>query len=454
MADAKTENAPPVEGSASAAAAAAAAATPPPKVVDEEYYQLLGVPTNATDADLKKAYRRQAIKYHPDKNPSPDAEEMFKKIAKAYQVLSDPALRDKYNKYGKTMVENVQGTDDPSAFFASVFGGEAFHDLIGEISLMKEMTSAAEVIMTDEEKAAMEQEQLAAVQAKTGTPSTPALEASGAPSASTSTTPGSPPLGPHKNGKAPTPVDKKGRAKLTDEQRHKLKTLDDERKKTMTTRVEMLALKLKERMELFVTAKNPGEKGDPNTQAFEEKMKKYAEELRWESFGVELLHVIGTIYMLKATSFLKSRRFLGIPGVFARLKEKSAMVKDVWGIVGSAMDVQNIMEDMARKQERGEIQESDLRAMEMDLTGKILLASWRGTRFEVGQVLREVCDLVLKEPGIPEQVLVNRAKALLFMGGIFKATKPDESPEERRELERLVAEAAASKAKPKKKTKA
>jgi DnaJ-class molecular chaperone len=49
----------------------------------------LGVRPDANDAELKNAYRKQAIKYHPDKNPSPDAEEKFKEIAKAYQVLGD-----------------------------------------------------------------------------------------------------------------------------------------------------------------------------------------------------------------------------------------------------------------------------------------------------------------------------------------------------------------------------
>jgi len=68
------------------------------------------------------------------------------------------------------------------------------------------------------------------------------------------------------------------------------------------------------------------------------------------------------------------------------------------------------MEDMARLQEKGEAAEAELKVLEEDLTGKILLASWRGTRFEIGQVLREVCDKVLKDPSVTEDVLIKRAK--------------------------------------------
>jgi X-domain of DnaJ-containing len=91
---------------------------------------------------------------------------------------------------------------------------------------------------------------------------------------------------------------------------------------------------------------------------------------------------------------------------------------------------------MEKAQARGDVDEEELRALEMDVTGKILLASWRGARLEVVQVVREVCDNVLKEPGISDAVLVNRAKGLLLLGAVFKSTVPDESDEERRELER------------------
>jgi hypothetical protein len=105
------------------------------------------------------------------------------------------------------------------------------------------------------------------------------------------------------------------------------------------------------------------------------------------------------------------------------------------------------MQDMEKIQAKGEAGEEELRALEMDVTGRIMLASWRGTRFEVVQVLREVCDNVLREPGASDAVLYNRAKGLMIAGAIFKSTQPDESDEERRELERMVAEAAAGKSK-------
>lgn len=91
---------------------------------------------------------------------------------------------------------------------------------------------------------------------------------------------------------------------------------------------------------------------------------------------------------------------------------------------------------MERTAAKGEAAEEELRALEMDMTGKIMLASWRGTRFEVVQVLREAVDLVLKERDVPDGILVSRARALILCGAIFKSTVPDETDEERRELER------------------
>ena len=66
-----------------------------------EYYDLLGIERGATEADIKKAYRKRAMELHPDRNPSPDAEAQFKEITEAYEVLKDPDKRARYDRYGK-----------------------------------------------------------------------------------------------------------------------------------------------------------------------------------------------------------------------------------------------------------------------------------------------------------------------------------------------------------------
>uniref|UniRef100_A0A673HGH1 DnaJ homolog subfamily B member 9 n=1 Tax=Sinocyclocheilus rhinocerous TaxID=307959 RepID=A0A673HGH1_9TELE len=67
----------------------------------KDYYSVLGIQKGASDDEIKKAYRKQALKYHPDKNKSPGAEDKFKEIAEAYDVLSDPKKKDIYDKFGE-----------------------------------------------------------------------------------------------------------------------------------------------------------------------------------------------------------------------------------------------------------------------------------------------------------------------------------------------------------------
>lgn len=90
-----------------------------------DYYKILGVEKNANETDIKKAYRKLAIKYHPDKNPgNKEAEEKFKEINEAYEVLSDNEKRKKYDMYGKEGLNGQMNPDfDPMKMFNEMFGG-------------------------------------------------------------------------------------------------------------------------------------------------------------------------------------------------------------------------------------------------------------------------------------------------------------------------------------------
>lgn len=67
----------------------------------KDYYKILGITSGSNEDEIKKAYRRMALKFHPDKNKDPNAEEKFKEIAEAYEVLSDPKKRVIYDQYGE-----------------------------------------------------------------------------------------------------------------------------------------------------------------------------------------------------------------------------------------------------------------------------------------------------------------------------------------------------------------
>jgi curved DNA-binding protein CbpA len=360
-------------------------------VVDTEYYEALDVAPDATEIEIKKAYRKAAIRLHPDKNPDdPTAHEKFQAVGEAYQVLSDPDLRKQYDKLGKEGAKPDSGFEDPSEFFTMIFGGEAFQDWIGEISLMKDLTRSMEISTKEAEEAEKAEEAAAAADTlaaeQTGSADAAEKAAAAKPAAATAeevpdktTTAGAAdiPVRESKPQGVPTRLaitdrteeeaaataagmtDKekelrekeKKAGKLSKEQRDELAAFEEERRKIREERVDTLSKKLIDRISVWTET----DKGKDVTEAFKEKMRLEVENLKMESFGLEILHAIGQTYLSKAATYLKSQKPIigGVSGFFSRLKDKGNTIKETWGTVQTAIQAQMEIEEMAKMEEKG-----------------------------------------------------------------------------------------------------
>ncbi len=104
-----------------------------------DYYEILGLSRGASESDIKKSYRKLAMKYHPDKNPGDtSAEKAFKEVSEAYEVLSDTEKRNLYDQYGHEGMKahgysgpNFHSVDDIFSQFSDIFGGSIFEDFFG-----------------------------------------------------------------------------------------------------------------------------------------------------------------------------------------------------------------------------------------------------------------------------------------------------------------------------------
>src|SRR5215831_2545229 len=98
-----------------------------------DYYQVLDVPRSATEAEIKKAYRRLAMKLHPDRNPGDkQSEESFKEAKEAYEVLTDSQKRAIYDQHGHAGLDGHRG-GGPGGFGGADVFGDIFGDVFGDI---------------------------------------------------------------------------------------------------------------------------------------------------------------------------------------------------------------------------------------------------------------------------------------------------------------------------------
>lgn len=401
-----------------------------------------------------------------DKNPGDDtAHEKFQAIGAAYQVLSDDDLRKQYDKYGKDHAQPSDGFADPAEFFGTIFGGEAFVDLIGEISLMKDLTKTMDITMQesmeDEEEFPGEQAaKFESAEAEKARMAAGETGESSAPAAAFVSDEKPPPSYSEKPAASPVPsgtstpqrraqgipiraaiMDKteedaqmaaagltaeeqelrkkeKKKGGLSKAQREELAKYEQERARIRKERVDTLAKKLIDRISIWTEI---DQKSPDVTRAFQEKTRLEVENLKMESFGLDILHAIGQTYLQKATALLKSQKFLGIGGFFSRLKDKGTLAKETWNTISSAIDAQMTMEEMAKAEEKGGEEWTDEKKVEYErrVTGKILTAAWRGSKFEIQSVLRDVCDEVLNDKRVPMTKRLERAQALVISGEVY-----------------------------------
>ncbi|KAK5781094.1 hypothetical protein RI543_001485 [Arxiozyma heterogenica] len=416
-------------------------------VVDTAYYDLLGIQSTATAAEIKKAYRKKSIQEHPDKNPDdPTATKRFQAISEAYQVLSDETLRAKYDKFGKKEAIPKGGFEDAAEQFNVIFGGDAFASYIGELQLLKNLQKSEELSNEDEAEKQREKEKEEEEKKKRE------QQQSNESHNQTKLDGDIKHLTIHESNNTDQDTDKEKKKKKT-----KLEQFEEEQAIEKEKQIEALSKILIDRLSILTESSYD----DDCKLSFEKKFEEEANLLKMESFGLDILHTIGDVYCEQARIFLGSQNFFGWGGIFHSMKAKGGVVMDTLRTVSAALDAQHTMQELEKMKDATEKNEpifdkngieiekpteAEMARQEQLLMGKVLSAAWHGSKFEIMSNLRGACKKVLEDQTVDLNTRIRRAEALKILGKVFqRAYRTKAEQEEAQVFEELVAEATKKK---------
>lgn len=379
--------------------------------------------------------------------------------------MSNDELRAKYDKFGKESAVPNEGFEDAGEYFAMIFGGEAFVSYIGELSLLKDLTKSAE--LNEEEEKEKEQEEKVKkekdekVKESTETPASPEAKTESKKQKVEETRSYS----KSKETLRLTAESELSESSETDEakenkekEKSKLEEHEEEVRQKKEESVNVLSKKLIERLSVLTESAYD----EDCKKSFQSKFEIEANLLKMESFGLDILHTIGRVYVTKGETYLKSLQFLGLPGFFSSVKAKGGIVMDTFRTISTALDAQSTMQELEKLKEIRESSEilkdektgeeipkpteEEIAELEKLLMGKVLNAAWHGSRYEIQSTLRDVCDKVLEDEEISSADKKRRAESLILLGQVFlKITRTKVEQEEAQIFEELVAEATKKK---------
>lgn len=418
-------------------------------VKDTQYYDILGVEVTATEVELKKAYRKQAIKLHPDKNGNdPEAAAKFQELGEAYGILQNPDLRAAYDELGvEGMKETKAGAEaadiDPAEFFKMIFGGDSFKDWIGELSMLNDMAKTADIMGEGEEETEETEKQAEEAGQKMQDLSVNEKQLDLAVGAHTGE-------GRYTELNNEIEQKKKHKAKLRKEQREKLEQFYKESQEAKEKRVSELSENLLNRIEKYRVAAG----NEDALRQYTSKLREELEDLKVESFGIQLLHLIGKTYTAQAKATISASKTFGITKIYTSMKTKTNRMKSGFSIIKTALDAQASAEEMVQEQAKLEqagvelTDEDKYKRMEQEriMTGKFLKTAWASTKFELTGVLNKVSHRVLNDKSLPKKERVARAEAVLFIAKqMLQTERTPEEDEEAQIFEEMMADASAKK---------